>query len=70
MEARKEDGSSSSPAVVSGFSTNAAMRPGRSGSVSMTPNWLASESGWRTAATVAETPEAMCASTIAEKSMR
>lgn len=46
------------------------MCSGFSGSTSMTPNWSASEIGWRIAATVAAAPEAMCASIIWSKSMR
>ena len=36
----------------------------------MTPNWSASEMGWRIAATEQDAPDAMCASTICEKSIR
>ena len=43
---------------------------GSDGSVSMTPNWSESSIGWRIAATVQDFPEAMCASSIWEKSMR
>ena len=46
------------------------MRVGSVGSTSMTPNWSASSIGCRIAATVNSAPEAMCASTIWEKSMR
>ena len=62
-------GSSGRPGVVSGFSTNAEIRVLSCGSVSITPNEEASSSGWRTAATVALAPEAMCWSTICWKSM-
>ena len=46
------------------------MRAGSSGSTSMTPNWFASEIGWRMPATVARAPESMCAASICRKSMR
>ena len=55
------------PAWRTGFSTNAAIlfRRGRPGvATSITPNWLAMCSGWRTAATVALAPLAMWLRTI------
>ena len=53
-----------------GFSTKALILPLSAGSVSMTPNWLASALGWRMPATVHGRPEAMWCSSIWEKSMR
>jgi len=46
------------------------MRRGSFGSAWMTPNWSARDRGWRMPATVIGAPDAMCASTICEKSMR
>ncbi len=46
------------------------MRAGSAASTSITPNWSASEIGWRIAATVAARPDSMCASIIWLKSMR
>ena len=70
MEARNWLGSAARPGVDDGFSTNAAIFSGLSASVSITPNWSAMCSGWRTAATVALAPLATCCSTIWEKSIR
>ena len=70
MEARISPGESASPVGFSGFSRKSEMRAGSSATVSMTPNWSASEMGWRMADTVNSAPDATCASTICAKSIR
>ena len=67
MEARILSGASGKPSQCSGFSRKPLTSPS---TWSMTPNEVDSSIGWRMPAIVQGLPDAMCESSICEKSMR